>query len=118
DQFYSADENIVKVLVVAADYIAGPVTSIPQHRRRRPRILPVPEHELWSAHDQFSALAVSNVLVVFVEYAAVRLGQRLPDGLRLVQFRLEVPHMGDGGGFGHAVTLADQDTGQRGKAAG
>src|SRR5437016_14235787 len=70
DHFFAAVENIVKVLVVAADYIAGPVPSIPQHRRRRPRILPVPEHELWSAHDQFSALAGSNFLVVFVEYGS------------------------------------------------
>ncbi len=81
------------------------------------RFFPVSQHELWAAHDQLARLAGGKLVAEFVHDTAFSLDEGLADGVWAVEFGVEISDVGDWRSFGHAVSLADEDAGEGGKAA-
>ena len=83
---------------------------------------------LRAAHDEFPGLAgrrfgevvrgVGGIDLGLRQHAAVGRGQGMADGVGTVERGFEKADVGDGRGFGHAVSLTDENVGEGGEAAG
>ena len=82
-------------------------------------ILPVSEHDLRPAHDEFARLVGLDLISVKINDATIRENQWLSNGSGAVHFRWgDVADVSDGRGFGHAVALNDANAGEIGHATG
>ncbi len=104
------------------------IPSVAQNCGGGLRFLPVAEHELRAAHDEFAGLtgrrfrqvvrSVGGIDLRLREDAAVGRGDRVADGVGTIELGFKKADMGDGRGLGHAVSLTDQDVGECREAAG
>src|SRR5580765_7032727 len=54
DHFLAAVDDTVKAFAIPRHDVSGPVPPVAEYRRGGGRLVPVAEHELRAAHDQFS----------------------------------------------------------------
>ena len=118
DHLLAAVQDVKKVVRIAPDNIPRPVPAVAENSSSGLGILPIAEHELRTAHYQFAGFTADDLAVLEVEHAAAGLDQGLAYGFGFVKFGgFKVADVGHRRGFGHAVSLADQDTGESGETA-
>ena len=116
DHLFAAVEDVVKAIGIRAHDVAGAVPAIAKNGGGGLRLLPVSEHDLRAAHDEFAGFARGDIVPVQIEDAAFGEGQRLSDGGGAVHFRgSDVADVSDRRSFGHAVSLSDADAGEVGR---
>jgi len=118
DHFFAAIEDVEEAVGIDADDISGEVPAIAQSSGGRLRFLPISHHDLRAAHDELALLAGCDIVALEVDDTAFGEGQWLSDRGGAVHFRGRAKaNVGNGGGFGHAVSLIDENAGEVGHAA-
>src|ERR1022692_3688641 len=79
DHLFTAVEDVVEAVGVAADYVSGEIPAIAKHGGGGLRLLPVSHHDLRSAHHEFALFAGRDVISFKIEDAAIGERQRLSD---------------------------------------
>ena len=73
DHLFAAVEDVEEVVGVASDDVARPVPAVAQHGGGGLRLLPVSQHELRAAHDQFAGFGRARLRCRFgVEQRGIR----------------------------------------------
>src|SRR5229473_718264 len=119
DHLFAAVEDVVEAVGVAAHDVAGEVPAIAKNGGGGFWLLPVSEHDLRAAHNEFAGLARRDLIPVKINDATIRENQWLSNGSGAVHFRWsDVADVSDGRSFGHAVSLDDANAGEIGHASG
>src|SRR5258708_38086184 len=79
DHLFAAVEYVVEAVGIAAHDVAGEIPAITKSSGGGLGLLPISEHDLRAAHDEFAGLALSELFSVGVHDAAVGEGHRLSD---------------------------------------
>ena len=87
DHLFAAVEDVVITVGVRTYDVAGEVPAVAKNGGGGLRVVPVSEHNLRAAHDEFAWFAGSDFVPVQIQNAAFGEGQRLSDGGGSVHFR-------------------------------
>src|ERR1022692_2306173 len=79
DHLFTAVEDVVEAVGIAADYVSGEIPAIAKHGGGGLRLLPVSHHDLRSAHHEFTLFAGRYLIPFQIDDAAFCEGQRLSD---------------------------------------
>src|SRR5438128_12393203 len=80
DHLFAAVENKIEAVGVARDNISRPVPAIAQCTGRGFGRLPIPEHELRTAHNQLAGFPDGGGVAVLIDDLALSPSQPVADG--------------------------------------
>ena len=117
DHLFTAVDNVIEAISVTGDDIARPIPAIAKYSGSCVWRLPVAQHELRAAHNQFARFAWSYRVACQIKYPALGLRDGHPYGFRFVALRIEITDMSHGRSLGHSVSLGDRHSSERSEAA-